>query len=153
MTRRFIPLLLLLAFAVALTAVQSKEAAGPIPDRELGLSKSSVFETTAPPVTVPNTSDPGDEPVLTRVYEGAPPLIPHGIGEFTPIVRDGNQCLDCHLAEEKIEGEPTPIPESHFRDLRNAPAVVREEIAGARFVCTTCHVPLTDAKPPVGNGF
>jgi cytochrome c-type protein NapB len=141
----------MIAFAMVLTAVQSKDAS--IADRELGLCKSSVFETVAPPVTSPNVSEPGDEPVLPRVYDGAPPLIPHGISEFTPIVRDENMCLDCHLIEEKIEGEPTPIPESHFRDLRNAPGVVRDEIAGARFVCTTCHVPLTDAEPPVGNGF
>jgi len=55
--------------------------------------------------------------------------------------------------EEKEEGEPTPVPESHFHDLRNAPDERMEVVAGARYVCTTCHVTLTRTEPLVGNGF
>jgi len=147
MIPRFIPAALLSGLAGVLAT------AGPTPDRDLGLSKGSVFDTQSPAVEQDNATDPGEVPVLPRAYLGAPPRIPHGIADFTPIVRGENLCLDCHLVEEKVEGEPTPIPESHFRDLRRAPAQVRDQIAGARYVCTSCHLPITDAVPPVGNTF
>ncbi len=37
----------------------------------------------------------------------------------------------------------------HYRDLRNAPDVTRDEIAGARYDCTICHVAQTGAEPLV----
>jgi len=53
----------------------------------------------------------------------------------------------------KKPGEPTPLPASHYTDLRNAPGKVGDTVTGARWVCTSCHVPQTDAKPLVGNRF
>ena len=140
-------------FLAVLTILIAAASSDVNPDRDLGLVKTSVFDTPVPPAVHENATDPGDEPILPRAYAGAPPRIPHGIADFTPITRDDNACLDCHLVEEKVEGEPTPVPESHFRDLRRAPEEIRPEIAGARYVCTTCHVPVTDAQALVGNGF
>ena len=48
---------------------------------------------------------------------------------------------------------PSKIPARHYADPRNAPTLKRAEIAGSRYVCTACHVPQTDAKPLVANGF
>ena len=74
--------------------------------------------------------------------------------EVLPIVQDGNLCLDCHaVGGEKVEGEPAPLPESHRTDLRNDPTTVRDEVAGARYVCTSCHVPTNDVSPLVENHF
>ena len=119
----------------------------------IGLSRGDIEDVPTPAAVAENTTDPGDRPVLPRAYPGSPPLVPHGVTDYVPIERNDNACIDCHDVAEKVEGEPTPIPESHYRDLRNAPSEVREEIAGARWNCTACHVPLTGALPLVGNRF
>ncbi|HEX9289280.1 MAG TPA: nitrate reductase cytochrome c-type subunit [Anaeromyxobacteraceae bacterium] len=128
-------------------------AAAPIPDSALGLSKTSVFDAPAPPRVKPNDSAPGELPVLTRPYAGAPPRVPHDLESFLPITPRSNACADCHSVAEKEPGQPTPMPASHYVDLRNAPGQRGDKVAGARWVCTACHAPLTDAKPLVGNAF
>jgi cytochrome c-type protein NapB len=143
---------LLILIAVSggtLLAVQSPGIA----DRELSLSKTSVFEVTAPAADEPNDSDPGDRPVTPADFPEQPPRVSHGVGDFLPITFDDNQCIDCHAVEEKEEGEPTPIPASHYTDLRNAPEEVGDEVVGARYVCTACHAVPGDDAPLVENGF
>ena len=90
---------------------------------------------------------------LPRAFAGAPPLVTHGIEELPAITRANNMCVDCHAVKEKVKGQPTPIPASHYTDLRNAPGRVGDKVAGARWVCTACHVAQTDAGPLVGNRF
>ena len=152
MSSRLFVLIVLVLGVVALVPVVISVPSG-TPDDDIGLAKGSVFEVLHPEAVVPNISDPGDEPVLHRAFLDAPPLIPHGISEFLPISLSENQCIECHAVEEKEEGEPTPIPETHFRDLRNAPETLRTDPAGARYVCTTCHVTPTRTEPLVGNEF
>jgi len=84
---------------------------------------------------------------------GAPPRIPHGIADFLPITAARHPCLECHDRRNAAEVEAVPLPASHYRDLRRAPEVDRETVAGARYVCVSCHVPQTDAPPLVGNRF
>jgi cytochrome c-type protein NapB len=151
MIRRVVTGLLIVATAGAVRGAVSGEKG--IPDASLGLSRTSVFEVPSPPPVEMNDSEPGERPVFPRVYEGSPPLIPHAIGDFLPITRDDNQCIDCHQVDEKEEGEPTPIPASHFVDFRNAPDTRRDAVAGARYVCVSCHVPQTLNPPLVENGF
>lgn len=139
------------AMEAAATAPEDAEAAPPVSDLDLGLQKGSVFDAPVPPVVRWNQSFPGERPGLLRAHPEAPPVTPHGTADFLPITRDQNVCTDCHLIDEKVEGGPTPIPESHFVDLRDAPGEVRDEIAGSRWVCTACHVAQTDNPPLVGN--
>jgi nitrate reductase cytochrome c-type subunit len=66
--------------------------------------------------------------------------------------------LDCHddlamLGQEIAEDEPTPMPESHYTDLRRTPKVVGTAPIGARYVCTQCHAAQTDAVPLVDNTY
>ena len=129
------------------------ERGAAVPDHALGLSKTSVFDVPAPPAVKQNDSAPGEQPVVPRAYALAPPRIPHGIDAFLPITPKSNACADCHSVTEKEKGQPTPIPASHYTDLRNAAGVRGDKVVGARWVCTSCHVPLTDAKPLVGNTF
>jgi cytochrome c-type protein NapB len=141
-----IALLLLVALvAVAWAAPPS------IPDTGLGLSKGSVFDTPTPAVVKPNETAPGEERVLPRPYAIAPPRVPHGVADFLPITLAQNACVDCHAVAEKKPGEATPLPPSHYTDLRNAPDRVGTEVTGARYVCTACHVPKTDAPDLVRN--
>ena len=125
----------------------------PIADTELGLSKGSVFDVPTPPAVKPNERAPGEGPLVPRSYLIAPPRIPHAVADFLPITRSENACLDCHGAKDKKPGEPTPIPPSHYTDLRLAPDHVGDKVAGARYVCVSCHAATTDAPSLMGNRF
>lgn len=140
--------LLLVVSAATLRAVGSST-----PDRDMSLSKTSVFEVPAPPAEKRNTSEPGERPVVPTDFPEQPPLVPHGLSDWLPITLTENQCIDCHAVEEKVEGEPTPIPKSHYIDLRNAPDAVRDEVVGARYNCVACHAAPGSNAPPVGNSF
>jgi cytochrome c-type protein NapB len=122
-------------------------------DNELGLSKSSVFDTPAPEPILWNTSEPGELALPPRDNPEFPPVIPHGVAEFLPITFNDNQCVDCHEVEQKEEGEATPIPESHFEDLRRARGTIGENISGARYNCMGCHVTPGQNEPLVGNSY
>jgi len=149
-------------FAVSLLIVTGLQAQGtkpapvakPTPDHALGLSKASVFDVPVPPQFKDEDSSPGEKPVLKRINREFPPMIPHGIVDALPITRASNLCLECHDTQAKRKaGEPTPIPPSHYVDLRRAPATKGDKLAGTRYYCTACHVPQTDAKPLVGSGY
>lgn len=139
------------ALAACSGAKPTPTPAAPIPDAALGLSKGSVFDVPAPPAVKPNPSAPGELPVLPRPYALAPPRIPHAIDDFLPITQQQSSCLDCHGVKEKKQGEPTPIPASHYVDLRRAPGKPGSQLSGARWVCTACHVPRTEAQPLAGS--
>jgi cytochrome c-type protein NapB len=144
---------LLLACAgpkAAAPAAPPAPAAAPVKDTALGLSKTSVFEAPAPPAFQPEQSTPGEKPLPPRLGPQIPPVVP----DLLPITREQNACVDCHaIAGPKVAGEPTPIPPSHYVDYRNAPDRTGEKVAGARRLCTACHVPRTDAAPLVGSRY
>ena len=135
------------------TPAVAPDRATPIPDASLGLAKESVFDVPTPPAVKSNDSAPGELPVLPRAYALAPPRIPHAVGDFLPITRKQNACLDCHGAKEKNKGEPTPIPPSHYTDYRDVPEPVGGQVVGARYVCVSCHLARTDAANLVENRF
>lgn len=140
----WIPIALLAAGLAAGEARKGKTG------KEIGLVPVDVFDTAVPPAADRTGKDPGEGTPVPRPYPGAPPVISHAVGDFLPITREENACVLCH-------GDPdsgaTLIPESHYVDLRNAPGQKREEIAGTRHVCTTCHVPQTGARLLVPNEF
>jgi cytochrome c-type protein NapB len=145
--------ILLLAFCSA-SLLQAGPPAKPVSDRDLGLSRTSVFEVPVPPLYQAETAAPGEKPLPKRVNRETPPVIPHGISDYLPITRSSNLCLDCHAVEgPKKKGEATPIPPSHYQDLRRNPEAKGERIAGARYVCISCHLPQTNATPLVENRF
>jgi cytochrome c-type protein NapB len=142
-----------IAVGSTLVAAKGPSERASHPDSSIGLSRTSPFSVPVPPAITQPASDPGDEPKFPRAYPGAPPLIPHGIAEFLPITREQNDCLECHDREQAPEFGAVSLPASHYQDLRREPDVERRSIAGARYVCLSCHVPQTDAPPLVGNRF
>ena len=150
-------LLLLAALAAGCATAATRPATAPaaaIPDSSLGLAKGSVFEVLAPPAVTEEDSTPGEKGVRPRAYPGAPPVVPHGVQGFLPITPKENACLACHgEAKVKKAGEPTPLPVSHYTDYTRRPPVASEKMSGARWVCVSCHVAQTDARPLVGNRF
>jgi len=87
---------------------------------------------------------PGQSQRLPRVWEGAPPFVPHAIKGLTPITAKRNACVGCHGRAGATSGPP-PAPASHFVDLRESPETPRAQVVGSRWNCTTCHVPQTNA--------
>jgi cytochrome c-type protein NapB len=145
--------------AVLLVAVLPRPAAADgkrkgVKDTDLGLSRTSVFDVPSPPLYKAEDAAPGEKPLPKRLSAGLPPNIPHAIGDFLPITRDTNLCIECHeVPGPKKKGEPTPLPRSHYVDWRHDQGRKLEKHAGARWVCTACHLAQTDAKPLVGNRF
>ena len=133
------------------TKGENKTQTKAIEDANMGLSKTSVFDTPTPePFSYGISAE-----VLMVSFEGAPPQIPHGIDNYLPLTTDNNQCLGCHDQPEmigrKAKGMPTPMPKSHYTDLRRAPDKVSQKLIGSRFVCTLCHAPQADVSPLVEN--
>jgi len=93
---------------------------------------------------------PGQSQRLPRAWEGAPPVVPHSLRGLTPITAKNNACVRCHGRAGATSGPP-PAPPSHFVDMREAPGEARPQLAGARWNCTACHVPQTNAPPLVGR--
>lgn len=152
--RLLICILLILAMPVALAAKHGR----PINPDSMGLSRGSVFSVPKQKVFNDRGQLPGQNPLLPRAYPGAPPQIPHAIGAFLPITSLSNMCLACHSRPEawgtpRTSGTPTPIPRSHYIDLRNTPDKVADNPVGARYNCNQCHVPQTNATPLVKNTF
>ena len=123
-------------------------------DKDLGLSRTSVFDVPSPPRYRAEDSAPGEKSSPPRISAEIPPVIPHGVAELLPITREDNACLACHdVPGPKKKGEPTPIPASHYVDLRREPGKRAEKVYGARWVCVSCHVPQSDAKPLVASRY
>ena len=103
----------------------------------------------------PNSSDPGEQPPLRRAFDARAAAraargrrFPADHPRGQPVRRLPHDRLD---APE--EGDPTPIPFSHYIDLRSDTDEIGETVAGARWVCVSCHVPVTDAPALVGSSF
>ena len=149
MSRLILPLTL-----CTVSLLGSGPQAKPVPDRNLGLSRTSVFEVPAPPLYQDEASGPGEKALPKRINRETPPVIPHGVSDCLPITRGSNLCMDCHAVPgPKKKGEATPIPGSHFVDLRRAPHAKGKQLAGSRYVCISCHVSRTDARLLVGSTY
>ena len=127
-----------------------------IDELNMGLSKSSVFDTPTPTPAAYSDAKPGRNEWLPRAWDGIPPQIPHRTDMYLPVVAADNQCLDCHDVPKYI-GRPlntdrtiknkSPMSKEHYasKDL--------EDIDGARFNCTQCHVPLSNAPALVESTY
>ena len=146
------PLLSTLAAASILVACATTKPVG-IPDADMGLHQGAALSTPVPPPLIVNESAPGGVPLTRPSYAGAAPLISHGIDGMVPITAKENACLACHAAAAKAKGEPTPVPKSHYVDMRNAPDRAGSSLSNTRYVRVSCHVESTGAKPLVRSDF
>ncbi len=124
-----------------------------VSDTELGLRKTPVTEEQSvnlPPVKYTEEA-PGTGKVLPTSYPTAPPQIPHSVEDFVPITKDHNACMDCHAPDVAKDMGAVPVPESHYIDPITGKKL--NHLAGARYMCTTCHAPQANAQPLVKNIF
>jgi len=149
-----IPFLATLGLMVALTACASSGGGGGAID-ELNMG-TSVFDTPTPDTYTYSDGKPGYNDPLPRAWDSAPPQIPHQVAEFLPVTAEDNQCLDCHDVPkymdkpknmDRTRKSKSPMPEEHYASSD------MDELAGARFNCTQCHVPQSNAAPLVESTY
>jgi len=125
-----------------------------VSEEELGLRKVTLYNENSNLLkTYEYGKDaPGTSKVIERSFENAPPMISHDIEGMEPITRDNNACTSCHLPEVAKDVGATPMPKSHFYDMRTAKdnQGVMED---ARYNCTQCHAPQANLDPLVKNTF
>jgi cytochrome c-type protein NapB len=137
-------------------AATGVSAGGAIDELNMGLSKTSVFDTPTPAPYSYSDAKPGWNDPLPRAWTGAPPQIPHRVDEFLPIVAEDNQCLDCHDVPRYIDR-----PKNLDRSVKSKSPMSRDhyataeldEVAGSRFNCTQCHVAQSNASPLVESTY
>jgi cytochrome c-type protein NapB len=137
---------LLLALAAALGCSVALAQGKAVTEREMGLSRTDVFET---PVQQPYALDAGSSRPAPL---GTPPVIVHPVESMLPIKVDANQCLACHdkpaLQGKKVaKGQPQPAPASHYLRSPGTGA----GLSGAYYDCMLCHAPQANVKPLVGT--
>src|SRR5262245_12322952 len=84
-----------------------------------------------------------------RAYTSQPPTIPHSIEKYE-ITRNVNMCMYCHARVRNNEFGAPMVSATHYM---NRDFDFLAEISPRRYFCTQCHVPQTDAVPPVANTF
>ncbi|WP_419763886.1 MAG: nitrate reductase cytochrome c-type subunit [Arcobacter sp.] len=149
-------------------------------EESLGLRKVDLYteNIVAPDKTAYKTEAAGTSTKIDRAFENAPPMISHDVEGMLPITISNNQCTMCHDPAVAESMGATSIPKSHFTDLRPETSlaqngkIIKEgmqvdntsdlkvpeqkalaHLAGARFNCSQCHAPQSDAKPLVNNEF
>ncbi len=145
-------LILAALLASALGAGPAAAADAGVDAAQLGLSKTDIDTNPEPAAFEYRQADPYNGGVLPRAYPGAPPQVPHSLEGLVPITRDSNACLACHqqpeqVGKKKVKGEPTPLPTSHYTDVRH------NTLYMGRYNCTQCHTPQAEVKDLVGNTF
>jgi len=122
-------------------------------EEELGLRKTDIYteKNTVGDKTAYSTVAAGEAPVIQRAFENAPPMIPHDVEGMLPITKDANSCTGCHLPEVAEAVKATPMPKSHFFDMRMQKVLT--SMSEARYNCTQCHAPQSNNEPLVKNEF
>ena len=118
-------------------------------EEELGLRKVDLYseKTVVGEPTSYSTVAAGESKVIQRSYENAPPLIPHDVEGMMDMTKESNACTSCHLPEMAEAVKATPIPKSHFFDMRTQKVLT--EMSSARYNCSACHVPQSANEPLV----
>jgi len=84
-----------------------------------------------------------------RAYTSQPPTIPHTIERYE-LTKNVNFCMYCHSRVRNEEFGAPMVSATHYM---NRDYDFLAEISPRRYFCTQCHVPQTDARPPVDNRF
>ncbi len=147
-----------------------------IPESSLGYRKSSLYAEGKKSETSGvqySKAAPGTSRKIQRAYQDAPPMIPHDTEGMLIITKDNNQCLQCHRPDVAEMVGATPIPKSHFLNMRPVNKIVDNKLVKGvdnlknqisvkkitkvyegRFNCVQCHAPqATNVKLVTENKF
>jgi cytochrome c-type protein NapB len=165
---------LTLAITLAASILFAANATKVIDDDSIGLRKVDLLseEKATPSETKYGTSAPMSGYKIERAYQNAPPMIPHDVEGLLEITPDNNACIGCHEAAVAPSMGATPIPKTHYMDLRPKDTLEGDNfvkgadnmknevsikpidtISSARFNCTACHAPQSTGGLAVENTF
>ncbi len=171
--------LLLVGCNSSATPAKQGAAKATVTEESLGLRKTDLYseDTTVAAETKYGTKAAGSGHTFERAFDNAPPMIPHDTEGMLPITINDNQCKGCHMPEVATSMGATPIPKSHFTDMRPKTvlavdgAVIKEgtvmlgdnktltvqhklaSLSGSRFNCSQCHAPQSTGDLLVENNF
>lgn len=130
---------------------------GGVDDSDIGLSKTSVFDSPEPEVFVYDDTRARYSTSMARAFPGAPPQVPHEVESMLPITLDDNQCLECHDRPDEIGGEAgrggKPMDKMHYSQAGAEGSEDGWLLSGMRYNCNQCHVPQAGVAPLVENSF
>lgn len=176
---KFSKLTLAIAASAAVFTVGCATATKTVSEESLGLRNVDLYsETTAVGDKTQYSSKPaGTSTKIDRAFENAPPMIPHSVDGMLPITINNNQCTSCHDPMVASSMGATPLPKSHFTDFRPGTSLAKDgriskegkavtntsdfktvgkplpTLAGARFNCSQCHAPQSEATEAPKNVF
>ncbi|MDF1882726.1 nitrate reductase cytochrome c-type subunit [Sulfurimonas sp. SAG-AH-194-C21] len=151
-----------------------EKAVASISETSLGLRKTDIYaeDDTMSAKTEYRSAQAGESTRIKRAYQDAPPMIPHDVTDFLPITRENNSCVSCHAPDIAPAMGATPIPASHFLDMRprhtcdgvkfkksidnmkNETDIKRlTHLNQARYNCSQCHAPQSQGNLSVENLF
>jgi len=160
--------------AKASGASSQAAAKATITEESLGLRKTDLYseDSTSAAKTEYRTGSAGTSQRINRAFQDAPPMIPHDVSGFLPITKGNNACVGCHAPEVAPAMGATPLPASHFLDMRpkhnfdgklftksidnykNETDVKKlTHLSQARFNCSQCHAPQSQGNLAVENTF
>ncbi len=137
-------------------------------------------ETTGD-MTKYGTAAAGTSKTISRAFQDAPPMIPHDVEGMLPITISNNSCTGCHAPEVASSMGALAYPKSHMTDFRPKTTMAKDgriakdgravdntssdklayvsikstggKLSGARFSCTQCHAPQSNATDAPENTF
>jgi len=143
-------------------------------EKQLSYRNTSLYhekDTTTPAVKYCD-APAGTSQKIQRAFQDAPPMIPHDTEGMLPIKAGNNQCIQCHMPDVAASMGATPIPPSHFLNMRPDNKIVNGKFEKAvdnlknqvsvkktnklyqgRFNCSQCHAPQSNAKLITQNRF
>jgi nitrate reductase (cytochrome), electron transfer subunit len=160
--------------AKASGASSQATAKATITEESLGLRKTDIYSEagTSAAKTEYRCEGAGSSRKIERAFQDAPPMIPHDVSGFLPIKIENNACVGCHAPDIAAAMGATPIPTSHFLDMRPKHKLVGEDftktvdnyknetsvkkidhLSSARFNCSQCHAPQSQGNLAVENTF
>ena len=131
--------------------------ADPIDQLNIGIGEDNVFSDATPEAFKYQGKKAGKSELLPIAYSTVPPLISHTVEEYLPITAETNDCTECHDKRKKIgkterrTGKKIPMPQNHYGGFDGKGD--EDEVSGARYTCTQCHVPQSGAKPLLENTY
>ena len=148
----FISALMALIVALSAGCAKKNSDANLVTEEQLGYRSATLYnEELSVPNYEFNKASAGTSQRIERAFDNAPPMIPHSTEGLLPITRDNNMCTGCHLPEVAKAMGATPVPKSHFVNLRTNEKL--DHLYQGRFNCSQCHVPQAKTDPIVENKF
>ena len=151
-----IKILLVSTLLTTIGIVGCQTGGGAVDQSSLGIGADGVFNDPSPSTFDYPTTKAGESDLIAKSYHTAPPMVPHTVDEYLPITMETNECMECHdkpkiQGREYVKGDKLAMPESHYGGFGGKGD--KDEVSGARYTCSQCHAPTSNAMPLVENTF